>query len=330
MDDRAPGSTDLWTTGDDDLVRGALMSLRADVDAIPLPEPAFVRARGDAHRRRLLLASAAGVAAAVIVVGALGFRGLAREDASPPPLPASPTPTLSVTDSPTGTPSPTTSPTRSATGSATPSATGTPSTSGTRPTPTGTTPTSRPTPAGTAPQIRTKGTPRIPASTFLTVEAWNDANTLGSRLTSYLPTEAGVGGVTMCDPNAEVTPAAMTWFRAGNGSSWWAAERIQSSNLQSDGDTNAGEPAAIIRAMLADSTCTSSTDPVVTLERGPRANTVAVTTNYPGGSGPSTDLVGAVALPDGHSTATFVLSGTPADSAGWTFLRNLMDAAAQG
>lgn len=336
MDER---THDHRSDANDDLVRGALLSLRGDVDRVPLPEPQFVRSRGDAQLRRRLLGMTAGVAAAVIVVGALGFRGLSREDAAPPPLPATPTPT-EVTHSPTATPTrtasptPTGSPTASSTQGPRPSGTASPTSAPTRsgtPRPTSTpTPTRSPRPTSTPSPVLTRGTPKISADQFLTAAQWNDATTLGTRLESWRPAEAGVGAVSLCDPNADVAPAAMSWFKGTGDSSWWGAERIQSSNLQSNGSTNATEPAAIVRAWLGDSACTSTTDPVVSLERGPREGTLAVTSEYPGGAGPVTDLVGAVALPDGTSTATFVLSGTDADSRGWEFLGNLMDAAARG
>lgn len=128
MDDlRTP---DTWSPEDEAFLRGALLSLRADVDAEPLPQPAFVRARGDATRRRRVLGLTAGVAAAVVIVGALGFRGLADDRAGPPPLPADPTPTL-ATNAPTTTssPTPTATPTPTPTPTATRSATSTPSAS---------------------------------------------------------------------------------------------------------------------------------------------------------------------------------------------------------
>lgn len=324
-------TADTWSPEDDAFIRGALLSLRADVDAGPLPEPAFVRARGDATRRRRMLAITAGVAAAVVIVGALGFRGLADEDAAPPPLPGTPTPTL-ATNAPTTTTSPTPTPSPTASATASPSrtaatATGT-ATSTSRPTSTST-PTGGPTGGtSTPPEILTRGTPAISPSLFLTAGQWDAATDLALTVGSWVPEEATVGAVTPCDPNADATPAAVAWMRDEGESEWTGAERIQASNLQSDGDTNAGEPAAIVRAMLNDATCTESTDPVVTLEAGPRTGTIAVTYSYPDGDGPHTDLVGAVALSDGVSTATFVLRDTRESDRGWAFLGSLMDAAA--
>lgn len=322
-------AADTWSPEDDAFIRGALISLRADVDARRLPEPSFVRARGDATRRRRMVVVAAAVAAAAVIVGAVGFRGLADEDAAPPPLPATPTPTLATntpttttSPTPTASPSPTASATRTAaTGTASPTATSRPTSSSTS--------TDAPTGGTSAPpQLLTKGTPAISPNLFLTAREWDDATDLALEVGSWVPEEATVGSVTPCDPNADANPAAVAWMQDRGESAWTGVQRIQSSNLQSDGDTNAGEPAAIVRAMLNDTTCTESTDPVVTVTEGPRTGTVAVTYEYPGGNGPHTDLVGAVALRDGTSTATFVLNDTPENDRGWAFLGNLMDAAA--
>jgi hypothetical protein len=75
---------DFWTKEDDDLVRGALASLREDVYAEPLPEPAFVRARGRKDGRRTAVLWAAGVAAAAVTIAAVGFGALGRDDAQAP------------------------------------------------------------------------------------------------------------------------------------------------------------------------------------------------------------------------------------------------------
>jgi hypothetical protein len=80
--------TDLetWRPEDDELVRTALMDLRADVDALAPADPRFVRARGETRRRHRRFAWAAGAAAAVAAVAAIGFSGLGRPlaDGTPP------------------------------------------------------------------------------------------------------------------------------------------------------------------------------------------------------------------------------------------------------
>ncbi|EAP97338.1 hypothetical protein JNB_17748 [Janibacter sp. HTCC2649] len=91
-------ATERWTIEDDDFLRGVLLTLRVDVDASPLTDPEGARARGDFRRRRML-GLTAGIAAAITIIATLGFRGIAHEDASPPPLPATP-PTLSLTPAP--------------------------------------------------------------------------------------------------------------------------------------------------------------------------------------------------------------------------------------
>ena len=100
-------SEDRWSTTEDERVRSALASLRDDVTAVPLPEPAFVRSRGDRRRRRRVLATAAGVAAAAVAVAAVGFGVIGRGDdnAQPPPVPASRStaPATDASPSPTAT-----------------------------------------------------------------------------------------------------------------------------------------------------------------------------------------------------------------------------------
>lgn len=75
---------DHWAKEDDDLVRGALASLREDVHAEPLPEPAFVRARAGGSGRRTAAFWAAGVAAAAVAIAAVGFGALGRDNANAP------------------------------------------------------------------------------------------------------------------------------------------------------------------------------------------------------------------------------------------------------
>jgi hypothetical protein len=64
---------DEWTAADDARLRAALTSLRTDVEATPLPDVRFVKARGMARRRRRFLTVGAAAAAAVVVAGAVGL-----------------------------------------------------------------------------------------------------------------------------------------------------------------------------------------------------------------------------------------------------------------
>lgn len=98
-----------WSAHDDAQLRGALATLRADVDALPLPDVRFVRARGVRRRRQRALALTAAAAAAAVVVGSVGFSQLGR-DAS---LPV--TPSTRTTGAPVPTAAPTAAPTASAT-----------------------------------------------------------------------------------------------------------------------------------------------------------------------------------------------------------------------
>ncbi|MGZ4747682.1 MAG: hypothetical protein ACXVYY_11390 [Oryzihumus sp.] len=71
-----------WSAADDELVRGALATLRRDVEALELADVRFVKARGAARRRRTVLGAAAAAAAAVLVVGYVGFSGLGGHPSS--------------------------------------------------------------------------------------------------------------------------------------------------------------------------------------------------------------------------------------------------------
>ena len=71
---------ELWTPADDESIRRALGSLRWEIDALPLADVRFVKARGNSRRRRAFLVGAA-VTAAAVAVGVLGFNALGRNQA---------------------------------------------------------------------------------------------------------------------------------------------------------------------------------------------------------------------------------------------------------
>jgi hypothetical protein len=75
-----------WTAADDAVVRRAMATLRADVEATPLADVRFVKARGRARRRQRLLTWGAAAAAAVVVAGVAGYAALGT-DRTPAPLP---------------------------------------------------------------------------------------------------------------------------------------------------------------------------------------------------------------------------------------------------
>lgn len=93
---------DDWTAEHDARLRAALTSLRADVEAAPLPDVRFVRARGMARRRQRQLTWTAAAAAAAVVVGTVGYSQFGREAASPL-VPATRSATTSASSSPTTT-----------------------------------------------------------------------------------------------------------------------------------------------------------------------------------------------------------------------------------
>ena len=65
-----------WTPGDDEVVRGALNTLRLDAEALPLADVRFVKARGVARRRRAQVVGVASAAAAVAAISFVGFHNL--------------------------------------------------------------------------------------------------------------------------------------------------------------------------------------------------------------------------------------------------------------
>jgi hypothetical protein len=91
---------DDWTPDDDARLRAALASLRADVEAAPMPDVRFVKARGMARRRQRLLTWTAAAAAAAVVVGTVGYSQFGREAAGPL-VPATRGGTTSAAPSPT-------------------------------------------------------------------------------------------------------------------------------------------------------------------------------------------------------------------------------------
>jgi hypothetical protein len=91
-----------WTPADDDLVRRALITLRTDVESVPLADPRFVRSRGARLRRQRLLTWTAAAAVAAVVAGTAGYAALASRP-EPTPAPASRTGVASTTPSPSAT-----------------------------------------------------------------------------------------------------------------------------------------------------------------------------------------------------------------------------------
>lgn len=92
---------DDWTAADDARLRAALTSLRTDVEATPLPDVRFVKARGMARRRRRFLTVGAAAAAAAVVAGTVGYDALGP-DGNVVHLPAART-TSTTSPSPTTT-----------------------------------------------------------------------------------------------------------------------------------------------------------------------------------------------------------------------------------
>ena len=94
---------DDWTAAEDARLRAALSSLRADVEATPLPDVRFVKARGMARRRRRFLAVGAAAAAAVVVAGTVGYCAARSDDPVLEPVPADRSGTTTAAPSPTTT-----------------------------------------------------------------------------------------------------------------------------------------------------------------------------------------------------------------------------------
>jgi hypothetical protein len=96
-----------WTAADDAQLRRAMATLRRDVEATPLPDVRFVRARGRARRRHRFLALTAAAAAAVVVAGTAGYAAWGPSSSRTPVTPASSA--RSATTTPPSTTSTTTS-----------------------------------------------------------------------------------------------------------------------------------------------------------------------------------------------------------------------------
>ena len=67
---------DQWTQAHDGAVRDALDLLRIDVESLPLADVRFVKARGNARRRRTLIVGVASAAAAVTAFSFMGYHAL--------------------------------------------------------------------------------------------------------------------------------------------------------------------------------------------------------------------------------------------------------------
>jgi len=91
---------DQWTQAHDDTLRDALALMRRDVESLPLTDVRFVKARGNARRRRTFAVGAVAAAAAFVVVGAVGFSALGSDRALDGG-PAATSPTVTNTSSPT-------------------------------------------------------------------------------------------------------------------------------------------------------------------------------------------------------------------------------------
>ena len=92
---------DDWTADDDDRLRAALTSLRTDVEAAPLPDVRFVKARGTARRRQRMLTWTAAAAVAAVVVGTVGYSQLSSDRPGHQTPPAGRAGTTSAAPSPT-------------------------------------------------------------------------------------------------------------------------------------------------------------------------------------------------------------------------------------
>ncbi|MGO4341400.1 hypothetical protein [Pedococcus sp. 2YAF34] len=95
-----------WTAGDDAQLRRAMATLRRDVEAVPLPDVRFVRARGRARRRHRFLGLTAAAAAAVVVAGTVGYAAWGPSSTRTPLTPASSARTATTTPPSTTTTTP--------------------------------------------------------------------------------------------------------------------------------------------------------------------------------------------------------------------------------
>ena len=97
-----------WTPADDEVVRGALNTLRLDVEAVPLADVRFVKARGVARRRRAQVVGVALAAAAVAAITFVGFPHLGSNQGLdlPPAAPSATAPSSTNSTEPLAAPGP--------------------------------------------------------------------------------------------------------------------------------------------------------------------------------------------------------------------------------
>lgn len=72
---------DHWTTAHDDTLRDALALMRREVEALPISDVRFVKARGNTRRHRTFAVGAAATAAVFLLVGFVGFNAMGSDRA---------------------------------------------------------------------------------------------------------------------------------------------------------------------------------------------------------------------------------------------------------
>ncbi len=320
MTDRQP-----LAPADDEAVRRALMVLLDDVDAVPLPEPAMIRARGDRDlrsRRTRRLAVLGVAAAAVIGITAAGFHSLTRPQA------AETAPATSVlTSAPTsGTASPTSSESPSST-SPSPEESST-STSDEPPSdPTGTS-TGDPSPQDEPMEVA--GT--LPASAFIPASQWASQTLTGGTPTASgtLELEGDDLQVSDClDTPAGNLPQGVVGITSGPGD----ANFIGRQRVERHGAPSSAQGRVESLTGLYDGGCTQG-DRTVTSTPGPRPGTWRMETVIDGADStePFVTWVGVVAAGSDVTTLVFHQSQEMpegfSDTDGWQELGRLLDLAA--
>ncbi|HET8598697.1 MAG TPA: hypothetical protein VFL99_00095 [Segeticoccus sp.] len=302
-----------WTSAEDDGLRSQLALLRRDVEALPLADVRFVKARGRRRQRHRVLGAAAAAAAAVVVVGYVGFHDLDGHDESL--VPAHPSASAPVVVAPTP--------------SATASPTGTGGTSaGTSTSPDGAGPRAEP--------MQVVGTrPLLPPSLFVPAAQWSSEGLTAGRPTSDMAGDwEGSAAVGLCDVDdaQDGAPHAgrfgiVTVRDDGTGSSV-GQQRIRLV------DSAAAATAERDRLLAGLQACPSRIDGVaVTPAPGGRApNAYRVDFTNPHGGPVVTDWVIVTPMTQRPAVSTIVLHGgsvNPTLQEGFAELQRLSDLADQ-
>jgi hypothetical protein len=300
-----------WTAGDDARLRAALGTLRADVEAVPLADPRFVRARGSRRRRQRTVGWAAAAAAAVVVAGAVGYGQLGRDATLPTPPAGTPTSTASST---------TTSPPTSATTTS----------------PTATSPTTSGEPTARSEEMPVSGPGPVPSwELFVAASQWASQDLTGGARTSAGPGALeGSTAVASCETDDQQAGiggrVGVVSVRVGTGSTGYLGRQ----RVQLDEATDAAVQKEYVDARLSEAQtlfaqgCTFGNGTVRATE-GPSRGTYRLDTVFADGSPTVSEWVGVTAQRTRGAVSTVVLTRVTEPDRAFDELERLLSLARQ-